>query len=393
MFSDARPVYCGPSGIRLHQIVCSRKQNNVLDYFVKRHPVYVHKGRTAIRLACEFLGLGPNAEILAPSYNCGSEIDALLSSGASVALYRITKSASVDLSDIGKRITSRTKAIYVTHYFGFPQDLTIIKNFCNQAGLSLIEDCALALFSSQNGEMIGTMGDVSIFSLPKTLPVPDGGIFLVNDAAEMKSRVDLVQTNLREIILSTLPLLKAAFLRWFTDRISYNRLCPTPQGWHCPPVNMHPAEKQSIRPGMPSNYYYDEQFSKRGISSLSKRLLERFVPNDIQAKRRKNYKMLDTILKNCPGMEPLFKELPEGICPLFFPVLVEKRDQIVSNLRSRSIDAKAWWKGFHRSFPWNDFPDACYLKDRLLALPVHQDLSDKDIAYVATSFRNLMFSC
>lgn len=386
MLFDPQRVFCGPPGIGLRQLAGARKANDVIAYFESRQAVYVQKGRTAIRLACELLGLGPGSEILAPSYNCGSEIDALMSSGASVALYRINGSALVDISDLEMRITRRTKSVYVTHYFGFPQNLSEIKRLCAREKLSLIEDCALTLFSSEEGEMIGTRGDISIFSLPKTLPVADGGILLVNNSGIVKRPIKLLRPDVSETFVATLPWLKSAFLKWLSDRTPIYGVCarPSHREAKAPDTDAH-----NIRPDMPVSYYYEGHYTGKGISSLSKRMLGTFVPNEIRAKRRNNFDKLLVLLDQCPASKPLFRELPDGICPLSFPILVENRNELVEKLKKRSIDAKAWWKGFHRSLTWSEFPDACYLKDNLLVLPVHQDLSDKAIEYIAASFRVL----
>src|SRR5439155_6559464 len=55
--------------------------------------------------------------------------------------------------------------------------------FCEAHRLRLIEDCALSLFSRENGTWLGSVGDLALFSVYKTLPLPHGG-FLVTKAAQ-----------------------------------------------------------------------------------------------------------------------------------------------------------------------------------------------------------------
>src|SRR4030042_2857290 len=173
--------YCGPPGFRIKHFTGGVKIHNVISWFENTAIEYVYRGRTGIRHACELIGLCQGSEVLAPAYNCGSEIDALLNSGTSVVLYRVDRSCKIDMNDLLNRITWKTKAIYITHYFGFPQEVDKIKQICNANGLYMIEDCALSLFSSDGARKLGTIGDVGIFSFPKTLPVPDGGALVVND--------------------------------------------------------------------------------------------------------------------------------------------------------------------------------------------------------------------
>lgn len=89
------------------------------EQFEEAGIVTTYLGRVAVMRMCRELGLGKGDEILAPSYNCGSEIDPLIVSGATVTLYRVDREAQIDVQDIMARATTRTRAVYVTHYFGW----------------------------------------------------------------------------------------------------------------------------------------------------------------------------------------------------------------------------------------------------------------------------------
>src|SRR5205823_1409788 len=56
-----------------------------------------------------------------------------------------------------------------------------IRDLCRKHGLILFEDCALAFGSSANGQPLGSFGDAAIFCLPKFLPVPNGGVLVLNN--------------------------------------------------------------------------------------------------------------------------------------------------------------------------------------------------------------------
>lgn len=376
--------------MKLQNIVGIKTKNNVYSYFEEHHVVYLHKGRTAIRLACELLGLAPDNEILAPSYNCGSEIDALLSSGVLVKLYRIDRSAKIDINDLESKITSKTKALYVTHYFGFPQSVEIIKSICEKYDLYLIEDCALTLFSRHDEKMIGTTGDIAIFSLPKTLPVPDGGILLINNEVLREKSFSLLKPRWPDIFIATLPLLKAALIRWLSINPPFNPLYTI---YEYTRKLSYKDNEQIVqkRPDIPQSYYYDNKYTNKNISSLTQRLIKTFEPTEIREKRRRNFKALSAEFAPYSDVTPLYNELPDHVCPLYFPLLVEKRDAMAKKLNQKQIDARAWWRGFHSMLPWSQFPDAAYLKDTVLALPVHEDLSEAAIDYTAKCVKD--FTC
>ncbi len=376
--------FCGPPGASLFQALGLGTSSSTTSWFDSPNFYYVHKGRTAIRYVCQLMNLQNGREVLAPSYNCGSEIDPLIKGGASVVLYRVDRSGLIDFDDLQGRITSNTKAIYVTHYFGFPQSIAPIKHLCEKKGLYLIEDCALSLFSCDGNVPLGRSGDISVFSLTKTLPVPDGGVLAINNSELKMKSWNLKAPNPATIFRGILPQLKSNILRWSSNNFFFHPL-------YLALFNI--LKKKSSAPGMTENecinpdilptMYYNEQLSNRVISSVSMRMLATFNPDYIISRRRNNFSLLLSLFSACDKIEPLFKKLPEGVCPLNFPIIVRDRDLISSKLYDKSIDAGCWWKGYHQGFSWGKYPDACFLKNSILTLPVHQDLSDKSIQFIA----------
>src|SRR5262249_16327709 len=82
--------------------------------------------------------------------------------------------------DVARKIGPKTKALYLVHYAGFPGPVAEMRELADRHGLPLIEDCALSLLSSDGTVPLGTTGDIGIFCLYKTLPVPSGGALTVN---------------------------------------------------------------------------------------------------------------------------------------------------------------------------------------------------------------------
>jgi perosamine synthetase len=370
--------YCGRLGLSPLALLRREMPGNVFEWYSSRACYYTHKGRTAIRRACDLLGLGPGDEILVPSYNCGSEIDALFKSSCSIGIYRIDKAAAVDMHDLKGKLTNKTKAIYVTHYFGFSPDIENIRQLCDEKGLSLIEDCALSLFSSHNSRKLGTFGEVAILSFPKTLPVPDGGALIINDPGLALKTWGLRRPKMQSIVKRLLPLGKAMALRYLS-RWGAHTLMDNVAPWS--------AAKQAriidddIQT-MPDSYFYDKTISDTAISSLTRRLLGTFSPEDIIQRRRANYFSFLAALKDSDKVVPLYRELPTGVCPLSFPVIVPERNRAYAKMSKEFISVIPWWAGYHPNFPWSEFPDACFLKDNLLALPVHQQLNREDILFI-----------
>jgi len=305
----------------------------------------------------------------------------LLNSGVSLVLYRIDRTGQIDWDDMWCRITKKTKVIYVTHYFGFPQPLVEVKKLCREKRIYLIEDCALSLFSCGRKTELGSKGDISVFNFPKSLPVPDGGVMLVNNPDLAADNWSMRMPPILKVLREMLPLIKRYVLykssgSSFLYPLLWSLLKKTQS------IANHNEKYDTTFPDMPSSYYYDEKLNNRKISKITERMLRTFDACKIVNRRRANFRKYLNLLSNIKGVDALYKELPEGVCPLYFPIIVDKRRRVCQELNALSIDAVAWWSGYHRHLPWSKYPDACFLKDSLLVLPVHQQLNDSHIEFI-----------
>jgi dTDP-4-amino-4,6-dideoxygalactose transaminase len=147
-----------------------------------------YSGTAAIYQAFLALGLPPGSTVLCPSYNCGHEIEPLLRLGLRVECFRVTADLRVDVEDIANRLESGAAAVMITHYFGFAQPLPELRELCDIHGAFLVEDCAHALFSDNATGDLGRVGDLAIYSTRKTLPIPNGGAVIANNAALRPNR-------------------------------------------------------------------------------------------------------------------------------------------------------------------------------------------------------------
>jgi dTDP-4-amino-4,6-dideoxygalactose transaminase len=113
---------------------------------------------------------------------------------------------------------------------------------------------------------------------------------------------------------------------------------------------------------------------------VSERLLDRFDYAAIVQRRRQNYQQLLEMLD--PGVAPVFPSLPEGVCPLFFPIFVPDKHAAAEALQARGVDALEFWNdssdGGHEMSA-----NARYLRQHVLELPIHQDLTPRHIAHIA----------
>jgi dTDP-4-amino-4,6-dideoxygalactose transaminase len=106
--------------------------------------------------------------------------------------------------------------------------------------------------------------------------------------------------------------------------------------------------------------------------------------------RRKDFQKYLHDLQGVENIRFLYPDLPEGVCPLYFPILIDNPGYVCKSLYRNSVFTFHWWAGYHRYLPWSDFPDACYLKDHLLTLPVHHQMKDKHIDYIIQKLLTVM---
>jgi len=158
---------------------------------VKEHPNGMHlvsRGRTALLCAIDLLGLNKERRILLPSYigldKEGSGVfDPVAAKSVGFEFYKLNYDLSIDMDDFREKVKDpRIKAALVIYYFGFVQfDLGQVVKICRETNTYLIEDCAHALMSRYGNQYLGRFGDVSFFSLHKSLPLADGGLLVINN--------------------------------------------------------------------------------------------------------------------------------------------------------------------------------------------------------------------
>lgn len=350
--------------------------------FKDREVIYTYQARNAISLLCEILDIGSGDEVLVPAYNCGAEIDPFINAGAKAILYRIDDRGRIDIEDIKKRVSRSTRLVHVTHFFGWPQDIEGLVKWCENRGIFLIEDCAQALFSEGSNRLIGKTGDAAVYSFVKSLPVPDGGALVFNRKCEYAYK-KFRNPRLRVTLRNSLPLLKKGFMNknmlWQRFDLTRNLLT---KSW----LRNTSSHDRTSRPEMLSSNYLDKQKNGWSMSRISKGVLSAANAHAVIETRRRNYMYLENDLSDIQSFKPLFEMLPDGVCPMSFPFLVDDRSRWYQGLDERGVLVQGW-PGYYPGFNWDGFPEACNLKDNLLTLPVHQFLEMRHMAHIAESVK------
>ncbi len=142
--------------------------------------VAVASGTAALHLALLALGLGPEDEVILPSYVCVAPLHAVEYVGARPRLADVDPTTyNLDPTDVRRRLTRRTRAIIVPHLFGLPADLDALLAL----GPPIIEDCAQSFGARYCNRPVGTFGALSIVSFyaTKLLTTGEGGMVFSRD--------------------------------------------------------------------------------------------------------------------------------------------------------------------------------------------------------------------
>ena len=155
-----------------------------------RHAVAVNSATAALHLALEGLGIGPDDEVIVPSYTFASSGEVVRYLGARPRLADVDPlTCNLTPATIEAQLRPATKAVQVVHIGGLVADMTAILELAERHGLAVIEDAAHALPATNAGRHAGTWGAAGAFSFyaTKTVTTGEGGM-LVTESDELADR-------------------------------------------------------------------------------------------------------------------------------------------------------------------------------------------------------------
>lgn len=154
------------------------------DYVGVKHAVAVDSGTAALHLIVKALGLGPRDQVLVPSFTFAASVNAILYEGATPVFVELEpETYNLDVADLERRITHRTKAIMAVDVFGHPADWDGLERVAAKHGLMLIDDCCEALGATHRGRRLGSLGAAGAFAFypNKQITTGEGGMIVTND--------------------------------------------------------------------------------------------------------------------------------------------------------------------------------------------------------------------
>lgn len=191
-----------------------------------------NRGREALYIALKALNISQSEEILVQAMTCSAVIAPIYWIGANPIYVDISKDDfNMDLNDLEKKISSKTKAIIVQHTFGKIADIEKICTICRKHNIAIVEDCAHLFRSDIKETKIGKFSDMAVFSFAQDKAVSSvtGGMLIVNNLSYLEKVEDIyhlirVQTNQEQIYpLNYILLWNFAKKYYFTPLIPFQK--------------------------------------------------------------------------------------------------------------------------------------------------------------------------
>lgn len=318
------------------------------------------EGRDAVWHGVRALGLGAGDQVLSPAYHAGPDVEAMIRAGIEVRFYAGSGELEPDPDELERLVGPRTRALYLVHYLGFPQDIARWRAWCDERGLLLIEDAAQAWLSARDGVPVGSIGDLALWSVYKMVPTPDGAL---------------------AICRKPLPAPRGS------ARPRAGKLIHLQGAW----LGQRWGALRRLRRGAAEEEFDAIAHSELGDpdappASATRYLARRLGGPRVASVRRENYRrLLEDLADHVPAP---FDRLPDGACPWLFPVETEDRDGMLDHLAARGIGAMAFWSAGHPAVEGSDFPDAARRRATTVALPVHHELRASDVDRIAAAARD-----
>jgi dTDP-4-amino-4,6-dideoxygalactose transaminase len=373
------PTYQGLSATDF--VRAAAKENDCFPFNVP-HRLPFYRARNAIyHLFRALLETNPGLTVLAPDYNSGNEILAMRAAGANLRYCPVGRDMTLDPGEVERHCHIHSPdLLYVIHYAGWPQPMAELVDLCRRRGMLLVEDCALSLLSEVDGRSLGSFGDWSVFCLYKTLPLPNGALLVQNGPRlESLERLQLRNAGSASVLGRAAELLVQRIRGRANGVGAVLQAVKRGMGRAAGALDVRRANVGDI------GFNLDEV--DLAMSRLSERLLERFDFAAIRQQRVENYRRLAALLR--PDVLQAFPSIPNGVCPLFFPVVVPDKQTAAQQLRARGVDALEFWNDSSEPGGHEMGPDAQFLRRHVLELPIHQDLTPRHIDHIARQVNGL----
>lgn len=327
-------------------------EEKIASYLGVREVVAVSSATTGIELALASLpNLKPGDEVLVPAYTFPACINSVLARRLKPRLVDIDMNTlNLDVDQMRKKVTRRTKAVIPVDAFGMPCQIKSIEEFCNSKGILIIRDSACALGAQDPTKKVGNDEFATVFSFHqrKIITTGEGGCVTTNNT-ELANRLRLLRSH---------GAVKGEFFATFQT-----------SGF---------------------NFRMSEMQAALGISQLDK------LKENIE-KHSKIASKYRSLLSDISEVDLSSAQEFEGRIMQSFIIKVDSleiRNALISYLRGLNIESTLGTydlssePAYSKHVKWHQFQNARKAGETTIALPIFSSMSDDQITYVTQSVKS-----
>ena len=323
--------------------------------------VFTSNGRAALLLAAQAVrqqGASHADSVLLPAYLCHSMVQPFQDLGFHVHFYPVDAQLHIDSDELLERVSERTVAVMLMHYFGWPQAESLVE-LLREAfpQLAVIDDRTHLLLSDLATTTTPDCRTISVYSPRKWGPFPDLGLILWPE--QMQQAPERLAVDWPFALLRLWgSILRSLFFLWPKDRL---------RQW-------------SLGPFRKAESLLDQRIHTGRASWISRLLWRHWDWAKAWRVRRDNSKYL---LDNWPSvsLRPLFAQLGPQVCPVGIPMYTEYRDRVKQHLIANQVFPPIHWLQ-PPAVPASDFPAAAVLARQELTIPIDQRYDTGDMDHI-----------
>jgi dTDP-4-amino-4,6-dideoxygalactose transaminase len=339
-------------------------EKQIETLFSIRHALLTTSGTHALEIAAMMLRLKTGDEVLLPSFTFVSTANAILRAGGRPVFCDINdQTLTIDLDDLARRVTKKTRSVIAVHYAGIAAEMDEVMQLAQNNNLFVIEDAAQGVNARYKGKFLGSIGHCGAYSFhdTKNYTCGEGGAFVTKD-----DEIARYAEVLREKGTN-----RANFLRGEVDK-----------------------------------YTWIDQGSSYVLSDVLAAILKCQL-NDldrIQHRRREIHHRYISGLTDLAGSErlrlPVIPPHCESNFHIFYILLKneDERNRLLKSMKERGVQTTFHYVPLHSS-PFaqrvlgtsdQHLPVTDSVSSRLLRLPIYPQLSDQDVDYIIQLLHELL---
>lgn len=364
-------------------------------YIGTKHAVAFSSCRAGMYFGLKAMGWKEGDEILLPAFTYFTDAAVVLLAGLVPVFVDVDfNTAAMKPADIENKLTSRTKAIFLTHLNGISADMGPIMDIAARHQLRVFEDCARACGLQYKGKKLGSfdIGTYS-FSYGKNFYLFGGGMVTSDDDVFIerlrKIKTEFHSKSKKQTLLETI---KGCVLKFVNTPLVFSvslfPLVYANKAGQKKKFNRLFPRKMPIYENVPSNFYLNMNNvqAKQGLRFLKK------IENH-NTQRGENARFFRKELENLSEVHLFEASQFQNVDMLYFAIQSKNKADLQRFLVRKKIDAE------HESarnlpqlaplkqFGAGEYLNATALEDTMILLPSHPNLREKDIKYMSNKIK------